>query len=153
MRQAGLTDPFVQDNVSVSQANVIRGLHLQHPKGQGKLISVVAGSIWDVIVDVRIGSPTFSKWVSVELSEGDGQLVYIPPGLAHGFAVLAPLAAVTYKCTSYYVPENEVTIRWDDAQLGIAWPVYNPTVSQKDGNAPSLADIPRDRLPRYAEPS
>jgi dTDP-4-dehydrorhamnose 3,5-epimerase len=110
MSEAGLPTRFVQDNISVSGHGVVRGLHLQHPKGQGKLVRAVAGRILDVCVDVRVGSPAYGAWLGIELGEDDGTQVYLPPGIAHGFAVLSDVAAVCYKCTTYYEPSLELTI-------------------------------------------
>lgn len=146
-----LTPPvqFVQDNVSYSKRGILRGLHLQHPNDQGKLVMVVTGSILDVAVDVRVGSPTFGLWTSAELSEQNHRQMYIPPGFAHGFCVTSPTAHVHYKCTALYDPKSELSLRYDDPDIGIDWPVESPTVSEKDGQAPLLRDVPRDRLPRY----
>ena len=147
----GVPGHFVQDNVSVSLRNVIRGLHLQHPRSQGKLIQVVVGKIWDVSVDVRRGSPAFGQWLGVMLQEGDGQQVYVPPGVAHGFVVLSDLAAVSYKCTEFYEPAGELTIRWNDPALAIEWPQHDPILSAKDRAAPLLSEIDPERLPVFGE--
>ncbi|HEY9228058.1 MAG TPA: dTDP-4-dehydrorhamnose 3,5-epimerase [Gemmatimonadaceae bacterium] len=146
---AGLTVEFVQDNISKSVGGVIRGLHLQNPNSQGKLITVLDGSVVDVAVDVRVGSPTFGRWVSFELSSANKRHVYIPPGMAHGFAVTSDSAIFSYKCTTYYAPEHELTIRWDDPDLAITWPVSSPVLSAKDRAGALLADCPPDRLPQY----
>lgn len=130
--EAGIPWPFVQDNVSRSARGILRGLHYQHPRGQGKLMSVLIGRIWDVAVDVRRGSATFGKWVGVELSEDDRRQLWIPPGFAHGFCVLSDSADVAYKCTDFYAPEHEHTILWNDPQLAIPWPVEPPKLSAKD---------------------
>ena len=138
--QAGIDLEFVQDNISWSRQGVIRGLHYQHPNGQAKLISVLRGEVWDVIVDVRRGSPTFGRWTGVTLSE-EGRQLLIPEGYAHGFAVLSELAIFSYKCSRYYDPASEWTIRWDDPELEIEWPVRHPVVSEKDRNGLRLAEL------------
>jgi dTDP-4-dehydrorhamnose 3,5-epimerase len=148
----GLPAEFVQDNISLSHHNVIRGLHLQQPNAQGKLVSTLVGCVWDVMVDVRVGSPTFGRWTAVELAEGTGKLVYVPPGLAHGFAVLSEIAVVGYKCTTYYQREAELIIRWSDPSLAIPWPVSSPILSAKDSDAPMLRELDPDRLPRFELP-
>ncbi len=145
---AGLPMPFVQDNLSVSRRGVLRGLHLQNPHGQGKLVMVLQGSVFDVAVDVRVGSPHFGQWYGVELSGESGRQLYIPPGFAHGFAVTSAEAVFLYKCTTTYRPDCELSVRWDDPALGIAWPVADPVLSPKDAQAPLLNEIAPDRLPR-----
>jgi dTDP-4-dehydrorhamnose 3,5-epimerase len=146
---AGLADRFVQDNVSTSTRGVLRGLHLQHPFGQAKLICAVRGEIFDVAVDVRVGSPTFGQWVGQYLSAKDERQFYIPAGFAHGFVVTSSEAIVVYKCSEYYHPEAELTIRWNDPAIGIQWPARDPILSAKDDGAPALADIPPGALPRF----
>jgi dTDP-4-dehydrorhamnose 3,5-epimerase len=146
----GLPSRFVQDNVSCSRHGVLRGLHLQHPRGQGKLVSVAAGAVFDVAVDVRSGSPTYAQWVGVQLSDANHLHMYIPPGFAHGFIVTSPLAVFTYKCTELYDPAAELTVRWDDPRIGIAWPSIEPTLSERDATAPALHEIDRSRLPTHA---
>ena len=145
--------PFVQDNVSVSHRNVLRGLHFQHPGGQGKLVNALRGRVFDVAVDVRFGSPTFGKWIGAELSDETGYQLYVPPGFAHGFVALSHEAVVGYKCSEYYAPESELTVRWDDPAIAIDWPCATPLLAQKDAEAPALADIARDLLPAYTKPS
>jgi dTDP-4-dehydrorhamnose 3,5-epimerase len=145
--QFGLKRPFVQDNLSRSSKGVVRGLHLQNPKAQGKLICGQRGRVLDVAVDVRIGSPTFGRHVEVEL-EGFRQL-WVPRGLAHGFAVLSDEADFFYRCDEFYSPDNEITIRWDDPAIGINWRVDNPKLSARDANAPLLRDV--KNLPKYGE--
>jgi dTDP-4-dehydrorhamnose 3,5-epimerase len=144
---AGVPGPFVQDNVSVSGRGVLRGLHFQFPRSQGKLISVLAGGIFDVCVDVRHDSRTFGRWTGTELSDENGCQLYVPPGFAHGFAVLSSVALVAYKCTEYYAPDCEQRLRWDDHTIGIRWPVADPRLSDADAAAPVLADIPISKLP------
>jgi dTDP-4-dehydrorhamnose 3,5-epimerase len=128
---------------------VLRGLHFQFPHSQGKLVSVLHGEVFDVAVDVRVGSPTFGRWVGHTLSGRSGLQMYVPEGLAHGFVVLSDSAVFAYKCTEYYQPAAESVIRWDDADLGIDWPVRTPELSPRDSAAPRLRDVPIDRLPRY----
>ncbi|HYV43812.1 MAG TPA: dTDP-4-dehydrorhamnose 3,5-epimerase [Myxococcaceae bacterium] len=137
---AGIPGPFVQDNVSRSARGILRGLHYQQPRAQGKLMSALAGRIWDVAVDVRRGSATFGKWVGVELSEDNRRQLWVPPGFAHGFCVLSDSADVAYKCTDFYSPEHEHTILWNDPQLAIPWPVEQPKLSPKDLAGKALAD-------------
>jgi dTDP-4-dehydrorhamnose 3,5-epimerase len=148
--EAGVAREFVQDNLSRSQKGILRGLHLQHPFSQGKLVQVFEGEVFDVAVDVRVGSPTFGKWVGEHLSGENKRQLWIPEGFAHGFCVLSDHALLGYKCTELYHPETELSIMWNDPTLGIAWPVTNPTLSAKDEAGQKLADIPRERLPRYA---
>lgn len=135
--------PFVQDNWSRSKKGVLRGLHFQQPRPQGKLVMVTRGAAWDVAVDIRKGSPTFGKHVSVELSEASGRQFWVPAGFAHGFIALTDDTDFLYKCTDVFVPEAEGSIRWDDPALGIKWPLENPLVSAKDQKAPLLKDAPR----------
>ena len=146
---AGLPSRFVQDNVSYSTAGVIRALHYQHPHPQGKLVSVLQGEVFDVAVDIRVGSPTYGRWVGVTLSAENQHRFYVPEGFAHGFAVTSERALFAYKCTDFYRAEAEGSIRWDDPDLAIAWPVAAPVLSSKDAAAPFLRDVPPDRLPRY----
>jgi dTDP-4-dehydrorhamnose 3,5-epimerase len=119
---AGLSADFVQDNTSRSVRNTLRGLHFQHPFGQGKLVSVIDGAVFDVAVDIRRGSPTFGRWFGSELSAENHHQLWIPPGCAHGFAVLSETALFSYRCTDYYHPETEHSLRWDDPDIGIEWP-------------------------------
>ena len=149
---AGLPATFVQDNVSRSRRGVLRGLHLQSPNAQGKLVAVVAGAVLDVAVDVRRGSPTFGRWAAVELTAENGVQLWIPPGFAHGFVVLGEGATFAYKCTAPYCPADELTVRWDDPALAIDWRVDAPVLSEKDAAAPTLAEIPPERLPAYVAP-
>jgi dTDP-4-dehydrorhamnose 3,5-epimerase len=151
-RAAGLDSTFVQDNLSRSHHGVLRGLHLQFPNPQGKLVAAIAGAVLDVAVDVRRGSPTFGRWASVELTAENGVQLWIPPGFAHGFVVLSDAASFAYKCTAPYSPADELTVRWDDPALGIDWRVAAPVLSEKDAAAPPLAAIPPERLPTYEPP-
>ncbi|MBK8899589.1 MAG: dTDP-4-dehydrorhamnose 3,5-epimerase [Anaerolineaceae bacterium] len=136
----GMVLRFVQDNHSRSARGVLRGLHYQNdPFAQGKLLKVVIGEIFDVAVDIRRGSPTFGQWVSEILSAENGRLLYVPPGFAHGFCVLSETADLIYKTTSYYNPESEKGIIWNDAQIGVSWPIAEPLLSARDQALPSLA--------------
>lgn len=146
-RAGGIVDVFVQDNHSRSAGGTIRGLHLQLHRPQGKLIHVIEGSIFDVAVDVRRGSPTFGKWVGITLSADNFRQCYIPKGFAHGFAVTSPVAQVEYKCTDVYDASSEIGIAWNDPDLGIAWPVSDPVLSERDKRHPRLADVPE--LPAF----
>lgn len=135
---AGIAAPFVQDNHSRSVRNILRGLHIQVPYAQGKLVRVLEGEIFDVAVDVRLGSPHFGKSVGVFLSAEKANQLYVPPGFAHGFCVTSEGAQVQYKCTELYHPEAEFSIAWNDPELAIAWPIRDPILSDKDRNAPRL---------------
>ena len=149
---AGIPGPFVQDNVSHSKRGVIRGLHFQQPGSQGKLVFVTYGSAFDVVVDVRAGSPTFGRWFSRTMAAASAEQLYVPPGCAHGFQALSDITVFAYKCDAYYAPANERTIRWDDSQLGITWPLPIPTLSDKDGAGDSLAELlARGELPVFRE--
>ena len=147
----GITAPFVQDNVSLSRRGILRGLHLQNPHAQGKLVQVLSGSVLDVVVDVRVGSPTYRRSVTVELSRENHRQLWVPPGLAHGFLVLSDEALFQYKCTDYYSPAHELSIRWNDPDLNLAWQITDPILSAKDREAPRLKDVPEDRLVPYRE--
>ena len=138
---AGISLPFVQDNHSRSSKGVLRGLHFQKTKPQGKLVSVVRGEVYDVAVDIRKGSSTFGEWVGVILSEENKKQLWVPPGFAHGFVVLSEIADFEYKCTDYYDPSDEGSILWNDPDLAIGWPVENPILSDKDINANKLANL------------
>ena len=148
-RDAGVHGTFVQDNFSRSAQGILRGLHLQHPNGQGKLVSVVDGEVFDVAVDVRVGSPTFGRYVSGTLTGPNKRQMWIPPGFAHGFCVKSEAAIFHYKCTSLYSPDSELGVAWDDPDLDIEWPLQSPVLSAKDQANPRLRDIPKDRLPVY----
>ena len=151
-RAIGIDLDFAQDNVSSSSSGVLRGLHLQCPTAQAKLVSVLAGEVFDVAVDVRVGSPRFGRWVGVTLSAARRNQLFIPPGFAHGFCVTGEHALFSYKCSQLYRPADELGIVWNDPDVGIAWPVREPRLSPKDAAYPRLADIPRDRLPRWEGP-
>lgn len=140
--EAGIRGPFVQDNVSRSNRGVLRGLHFQEPHGQGKLIQVLLGAVLDVALDVRRGSPTFGRWVALELRGEEPRQVWIPPGFAHGFYVTSETALILYKCTERYAPEAERVIAWNDPALNIPWPSRTPLLSARDAAAPMLATTP-----------
>lgn len=150
-REHGLPSQFVQSNVSSSMKGVLRGLHYQWPRPQGKLVSVLEGEVFDVAVDIRRGSPTFGKWDAVILSAENRRQFWIPAGFAHGFAVLSDTALFNYLCTDVYVKEADAGIRWNDAEIAVDWPLSAPLLSAKDEQAPFLDSIPEDRLPIYIE--
>ena len=133
---AGIDFPFVQDNHSKSSYGILRGLHFQRNFPQGKLVSVSLGSVFDVAVDIRKDSPTFGQWYGVELTQENQWQLWISPGLAHGFVVTSDIAHFHYKCTELYHPEDEGSIRWNDPELGVAWPISAPKLSTKDEAAP-----------------
>jgi dTDP-4-dehydrorhamnose 3,5-epimerase len=146
-REAGITDHFVQDNVSVSNSGVLRGLHFQNPNPQSKLVQVLRGSVWDVAVDLRQSSPTFGQWEAYELSEHNHRQFYIPTGFAHGFVVLEGPAMLSYKCSALYDPVGDTTLRFDDPRVAVPWPVSEGLIlSEKDRNGKFLADIAPGRL-------
>lgn len=147
---AGLPSTWVQDNVSVSARHVLRGLHYQTVRPQGKLVTVLSGSVVDVAVDVRAGSATFGRACSVELSRENGRQIYVPPGFAHGFLVTSDEAVVHYKCTELYHPASERTLLWNDPVLGIEWPAVSPVLSEKDAAGQLLAQLGPDALPSVA---
>ncbi|MDB4885280.1 MAG: dTDP-4-dehydrorhamnose 3,5-epimerase [Gemmatimonadetes bacterium] len=147
--EAGIPGPFVQDNLSFSERGVLRGLHLQQPHAQGKLVSVLEGEAFDVAVDVRVGSPTFGQWAGELLSRENRRQLWVPPGFAHGFLVTSESCLFAYKCTDYYHPESERSIAWDDPAIGIAWPSRDVRLSAKDRAAPRLADVDPALLPRH----
>lgn len=149
--EQGLDVDFVQDNLSFSRRGILRGLHFQNPHGQGKLVQVLQGEVYDVAVDIRKGSPTFGKWIGVTLSSENRQQFYVPPGFAHGFVVTSEVALFSYKCTDLYHPEHECSIKWDDPQLKIDWPVESPELSEKDKKGLLLSELEEDKLPEYKE--
>ena len=140
-QEAGINLPFVQDNHSRSARGVLRGLHFQKTKPQGKLVRVVRGEVYDVAVDIRKGSATFGEWEGVILSEENKKQFWMPPGFAHGFVVLSDTADFEYKCTDYYDPSDEGSILWSDPDLDILWPIANPVLSAKDESAKRLVDL------------
>jgi dTDP-4-dehydrorhamnose 3,5-epimerase len=145
----GIPERFVQDNLSFSTRGVLRGLHYQLGRPQGKLVYVVQGEVFDVSVDIRSGSPTFGHYEGIVLSSDSYRQVYIPEGFAHGFCVLSESAIVLYKCTDYYDPKEERGIRWDDPSLNIAWPISAPVLSKKDSTYPVLKDMSTEQLPGF----
>lgn len=152
---AGIDGEFAQDNHSRSRRNVLRGLHFQHPRAQGKLVQVLRGEVFDVSVDVRVGSPTFGEWAGCRLSDDDHRQLWVPEGFAHGFVALSEVADFHYKCTDLYAPEAEHTLRWDDPSIDVDWPVEDPVLSEKDAAGNSLDVLQNDgRLPslEQAEP-
>ena len=140
-QEAGIDLPFVQDNHSRSSGGVLRGLHFQKTKPQGKLVRVVRGEVYDVAVDIRKGSATFGEWEGIILSEDNKKQFWVPPGFAHGFVVLSDTADFEYKCTDYYDSSDEGSILWSDPDLDIPWPIVNPELSPKDESAKRLADL------------
>jgi len=147
----GLALEFVQTNVSRSARGVLRGLHYQWPNPQGKLVSVLEGEVYDVAVDIRVGSPTFGRWAAAILSADNKRQFWIPEGFAHGFAVLSENATFCYQCTALYDRTTDAGVRWNDGEIAVDWPLSAPQLSDKDANAPFLRDVPHDKLPRYSE--
>ncbi len=147
--EKGIDKTFVQDNHSRSSKSTLRGLHYQLPNPQGKLVYAVTGKIFDVVADIRKGSPTFGKWVGVVLSEENKFQLYVPEGFAHGFCVLSDTADVIYKCTSVYSPGDDRGVNWSDKTINVNWPVKAPLLSDKDKNLPNLTDIPENGFPQY----
>lgn len=145
----GISGRFVQDNHSKSVAGTLRGLHFQHPHGQGKLVRVTQGEVYDVAVDIRVGSPTFGKWFGTILSAENMRQIFIPAGFAHGYCVLRETAEFQYKCTDFYAPDCEQGILWNDPQLSIEWPITKPLLSAKDSAYPRLTQISAEKLPKY----
>jgi dTDP-4-dehydrorhamnose 3,5-epimerase len=148
-RSLGITDDFVQDNHSQSVKGTLRGLHYQLHHGQAKLCRVVEGEVFDVAVDIRIGSPNFGQWAGVVLSADAHNMIYIPAGFAHGFLALTESAQFLYKCGDFYDRSDEHGILWSDPALNIRWGVAAPLVSEKDAALPALRDISLDLLPRF----
>jgi len=147
--QLGLPPTMVQDNLSWSKRGVLRGLHLQHPVSQGKLVYVLSGQIFDAVVDVRVGAPHFGRWTAFELTAESGRQAYIPPGFAHGFCVMSATALVAYKCSDVYRPDCEVGVIWNDPRIGIRWPLVSPKLSAKDAQLGRLEDLSPECLPHY----
>ena len=148
-RDAGVDRRFVQSNVSRSAKGVLRGLHYQWPNPQGKLVSVLEGEVYDVAVDIRQGSPTFGQSVGVMLTAENHRHFWVPEGFAHGFCVLSDFATFSYQCTALYDAKTDAGIRWNDAALGIDWPVSDPLLSDKDRITPFLHDVAPERLPVF----
>jgi dTDP-4-dehydrorhamnose 3,5-epimerase len=141
---AGIDAHFVQDNHSHSSQWILRGMHYQIQQTQGKLVRVSRGAVFDVAVDVRKSSPTFGQWVGVELSDANHRMVWVPPGFAHGFLALTEVVDFMYKCTDFYAPQHERTLRWDDPAVGIQWPLpagVKPLLAQRDANAAALGEL------------
>jgi len=149
-RAGGINAEFVQDNHSQSLKGILRGLHIQLEQIQAKLVRVTKGEIFDVLVDCRRGSPAFRKWEGFYLSADNFKQVYVPPGLLHGFCVMSDVAEVEYKCSNYYHPQSEITVMWNDPNLGIEWPIPNPVLSKKDQNGFKLNDV-IGRFPVFKE--
>ena len=150
LQEAGIVERFVQDNHSRSSRGVLRGLHYQLTQPQGKLVRVVSGAVFDVVVVVRNGSPTFGQWYGETLSDENMRMMYAPVGFAHGYVVLSETADFVYKCTDYYHPESEQGILWNDPAIGIDWPISDVQLSEKDQNSPLLQDQTEDLLPTYS---
>jgi dTDP-4-dehydrorhamnose 3,5-epimerase len=147
---AGIPAEFAQDNISQSTRGVLRGLHFQNPKPQGKLVTVIQGEIFDVAVDIRVGSPHFGKWTGILLSAEKGTQFWVPPGFAHGFCVTSTTATVSYKCSDIYYAEHEGSVLWNDPDIGISWPKMEEYfISEKDKKGFPLKAAPAGKLPRY----
>lgn len=152
LHEAGISTHFVQDNHSRSSQGVLRGLHYQMTQTQGKLVRVTAGAVFDVAVDVRLGSPTFGQWYGTQLDEESMRMMYVPPGYAHGFVVLSDYADFIYKCTDYYHPESEQGIAWNDPDLAINWNISSDiSLSDKDKNNVLLKNQTPEKLPAYKD--
>lgn len=145
----GISTQLVQDNLSHSVMNVVRGLHYQLARPQGKLVMALDGAVFDVAVDIRKGSPSFGKWIGEILSSENHRQMYIPEGFAHGFCVLGKTATVLYKCTDFYCPTEERGICWNDPSIGIDWPIVEPILSQRDEALPTLSSVPFEHLPAF----
>jgi len=148
--RGGIDQTFLQDNQSRSGRDTIRGLHAQRRHPQGKLVRAVSGSVFDVVVDIRRGSPSYLKWIGVELSADNFRQIYVPPGFAHGICITSEFADIEYKCTDYYDPADELRIAWNDPAIGIRWPVASPVLSDKDREARTV-ESQMELLPLYSE--
>jgi dTDP-4-dehydrorhamnose 3,5-epimerase len=146
---AGLKADFVQDNLSFSKKGTLRGLHYQYPKAQAKLVQVIQGEVFDVVVDIRRGSPTFGRWINEYLSDKNKRQIFVPEGFAHGFCVLSNTSIFHYKCSDFYAPKYERGIIWSDPAIGIKWPITEVLLSDKDRKYRCLKDIPNDHMPEY----
>ena len=146
---SGINATFVQDNLSRSLKNTLRGLHFQIKHPQAKLIQVISGEIFDVAVDLRPGSATFGKWTGIHLSDENRRQVFIPEGFAHGFCVLSEFALFYYKCSDFYAPDDEGGIIWSDPDIGIEWPIINPIISEKDKQYHKLSGLTAEQLPSF----
>ena len=147
--EGGIDQVFVQDNYSHSRYGILRGLHYQLKNAQGKLVVVITGEIFDIVVDIRIGSPKFGQWFGAHLSAENRRQIFVPEGFAHGFIVLSESVDVIYKCTDFYTPGDEYGIFWADPSIGIDWPIRNPILSDKDSKNPKLREIPEELLPAF----
>lgn len=147
--ESGINRTFVQDNLSYSLKNTVRGLHFQIKHPQAKLIQAISGEIFDVAVDLRPGSSTFGKWTGIHLSDENRRQVFIPEGFAHGFCVLSEFALFCYKCSDFYTPDDEGGIVWSDPSIGIEWPVESPIISEKDNQFQKLSDLTPEQLPSF----
>ncbi len=147
--ESGINTTFVQDNLSYSLKNTLRGLHFQIKHPQAKLIQVISGEIFDVAVDLRPGSATFGKWTGIHLSDENRRQVFIPEGFAHGFFVLSEFALFYYKCSDFYAPGDEGGIIWSDPDIGIEWPGENPIISEKDKQYQKLSGLTAEQLPSF----
>jgi len=147
--EAGIDQVFVQDNYSHSRYGILRGLHYQLKNAQGKLVFVITGEIFDIVVDIRIGSPRFGQWFGTHLSAENRRQIFVPEGYAHGFIVLSERVDVMYKCTDFYTSGDEYGIFWADPTIGIDWPIKNPVLSDKDSKNPKLKEIPEKLLPAF----
>ncbi len=150
-QESGVTPEFVQDNLSFSRRATLRGLHYQFPHAQSKLVQVLQGEVFDVAVDIRVGSPSFGRWTGVRLSAQNKRQLFIPEGFAHGFCVLSEAALFLYKCSDFYHPECEGGVLWCDPHLDIQWPIEDPTLSPKDREYPLINDIAENKLPRFKD--
>ena len=148
-QEIGIKSNFVQDNLSFSKKGTLRGLHYQHPHDQAKLVQVIQGEVFDVVVDLRRRSPTFGKWIGQYLSGENKKQIFIPEGFAHGFCVLSDTALFHYKCSDFYAPACEGGMLWSDPDVAIDWPLESPMVSEKDAGYSCLKDIAEDKLPSY----
>ncbi len=149
--KVGISSAFVQDNLSFSKKGVLRGLHFQQKQPQGKLVTVLQGEVFDVAVDIRLGSPAFGQWEAVSLSGENGHQLYVPEGMAHGFCIVSDEALFAYKCTDFYHPESEHTLLWNDPDIGIAWPLASPALSEKDAKGLPLRALTPSMLPAYSK--
>ena len=147
--EEGIDQVFVQDNYSHSRYGILRGLHYQLKNAQGKLVFVITGEIFDIVVDIRIGSPRFGQWFGTHLSADNRRQIFVPEGYAHGFIVLSENADVIYKCTDFHTPGDEYGIFWADPTIGIDWPIRNPVLSDKGSKNPKLKEIPEELLPAF----
>lgn len=151
--KAGIPKPFVQDNLSFSAKGVLRGLHFQAQQCQAKLVTVLKGEVFDVAVDIRVGSPTFGQWEAVTLSGENGHQLYVPEGMAHGFCITRDETLFAYKCSDYYHPESEQTVLWNDPEIAISWPLDTPSLSEKDAKGVPLSAMDQSIFPVYSDSS